>query len=232
MKICDNFITDQELLAEIRNDSSFFPESMGEEEVVNYSINQYHDNKSHHYSPYMFWDGWWSSPADTLKKRVIKNIWEDNLPLPFEDICGFEYWVKTFKSGQYLKPHVDEDTYLYKEYQVFSGPTVGCVYYPDHESVDGGYLELHEHRIENGEILSLEREKIENAISPIERRERIAFKPNRLVIFDAGHILHGTTPTLSGTRRVLIVNVWSNNNKPLALVKNSFHIESPSKNER
>jgi hypothetical protein len=226
MKVIDNFIKDQFLLDEIRHDVSFFPESMGDEEKVNYSIHQYHDPDSPYFSPYMFWDGWWNSPANTLKKRVIQQIWQDNLPLPENEICGFEYWSKTFKPGQYLAPHIDEDSHFYKEHKVFSGPLTGCVYYPDFEEVDGGFLELHEFRLEDGTPLALERGKLDSASSPIEKRERIAHKPNRLVIFDAGHILHNTTPTIAGIRRVLIVNVWSNLNKPLALGNNDFYLEN------
>ncbi len=226
MKVLDDFIKDESLLQEIREDKSFFPESMGDAEKVNYSVHQYHDPESKYFSPYMFWDGWWSSPANTLKKRVIQEIWKDNLPLPEKDICGFEYWTKTFKPGQYLSPHVDEDSHLYKDSQVFSGPITGCVYYPDFESVEGGFLELHEHTLRDGDISALERGVLDAVLSPIERRERIAFKPNRLVIFDAGHIVHNTTPTESGIRRVLIVNVWTNDNKPLALTNNGFYMEN------
>jgi hypothetical protein len=100
------------------------------------------------------------------------------------------------------------------------------VYYPDFESVEGGFLELHEHVLKDGDISALERGVLDAVLSPIERRERIAFKPNRLVIFDAGHIVHNTTPTESGTRRVLIVNVWTNDNKPLALSNNGFYLEN------
>lgn len=226
MKVIDNFLTDESLLQEIRDDESFFPESMGDAEKVNYSIHQYHDPESKYFSPYMFWDGWWKSPANTLKKRVIQEIWKDNLPLPESEICGFEYWAKTFKPGQYLSPHVDEDSHLYKDFQIFTGPIIGCVYYPDFEHVDGGFLELHEHRLKDGEIFSLERGMLDSVLSPIERRERIAFKPNRLVIFDAGHIVHNTTPTESGIRRVLVINVWTNDNKPLALTNNGFYLEN------
>ena len=225
MKIIDNFITDESLLDEIRSDASFFPASMGDEEKVNYSIHQYHDPESKHFSPYMFWDGWWNSPANTLKKRVIQEIWQNHLPLPQSEICGFEYWSKTFRVGQYLAPHVDEDSHLYKDYQVFRGPVLGCVYYPDFESVDGGFLELHEHMLKDGDMFALERGMLDSVLSPIEQRERIAFKPNRLVIFDAGHVVHNTTPATSGVRRVLIINVWSNDNKPLALFNNGFYLE-------
>lgn len=225
MKVLDNFITDQVLLEAIRSDTSFFPESMGDKAQVNYGVHEYHDPESKHYSPYMFWDGWWRSPANTLKKQVIQHIWEHNLPIPQEDVCGFEYWTKTFKPGQYLSLHIDEDSHLYKEFQVFSGPLIGCVYYPDFETVSGGFLELHEYSLEDGTFFALERGNLDSLASPIDRRERIAHKPNRLVIFDAGHTLHNTTAVDHGIRRVLIVNVWSMDNKPLALETGGFYHE-------
>jgi hypothetical protein len=225
MKVLDNAITDKKLLAEISNDTSFFPESVGNKPQVNYEIHEYHDPKATHYSPYMFWDGWWNSSANTLKKRVIQELWKDNLPIPEKEICGFEYWTKTFKPGQYLSPHVDEDSHLYKESQVFKGPLTGCVYYPNSESVNGGFLEIHEHKINDGEIFALEQGALEGVLSPIENRERIAYKPNRLIIFDAGHVVHNTTPTISGTRHVLVINVWADDSKPLALFNNGFYME-------
>jgi hypothetical protein len=99
VKVVDNFIEDKQLLAEINDDKSFFPESMGEKAKVNYGVHEYHDPKSKYYSPYMFWDGWWKSPANTLKKRVIQYIWEHNLPIPQEEVCGFEYWTKNYGSS-------------------------------------------------------------------------------------------------------------------------------------
>lgn len=225
MKVLDDFITDKQLLEEINNDKLFFPDSVGEKDHVNWAIHEYHDPKSKHYSPYMFWDGWWKSPANTLKKRVIQHIWERNLPIPKEEVCGFEYWTKTFKPGQYLSPHVDEDSHLYKEFQIFSGPLTGCVYYPDSEYVSGGFLELHEHKLEDGTLFALERGCLDSLTSPIEKRERIAYKPNRLVIFDAGHVLHNTTPVDVGIRKVLVVNVWSMGNQPMALQTEGFYYE-------
>jgi hypothetical protein len=225
MKVLDNFIEDKQLLEEIRNDILFFPESVGDKPQVNYEIHEYHNPEAKHYSPYMFWDGWWRSPANTLKKRVIQYIWEHNLPIPKEEVCGFEYWTKTFKPGQYLSPHVDEDSHLYKEFQVFSGPLTGCVYYPESERVSGGFLELHEYTLEDGTFFALERGCLDSLTSYIEKRERIAYRSNRLVIFDAGHVLHNTTPVDVGTRKVLIVNVWSMANPPLALQTEGFYYE-------
>ena len=113
--IIDDFIEDQDLLEEIENDKTFFPEYMGSESRQLKKGNIYHSEDSEVFSPWMFWDGWWRSPADTLKKRVIQKIWEDNLPCPIEDIVGFEYWTRTYSPGQYLPIHLDEDTFAYEK---------------------------------------------------------------------------------------------------------------------
>jgi hypothetical protein len=91
--------------------------------------------------------------------------------------------------------------------------------------VSGGFLELHEYSLEDGTFFALEQGNLDSLSSPIDRRERIAHKPNRLVIFDAGHTLHNTTAVDHGIRRVLIVNVWSMDNKPLALETGGFYYE-------
>ena len=225
MKVIDNFIADQQLLSAVRNDNSFFPESMGEGERIAEQLNSYHYQDSSVYSPYMFWDGWWKSPANTLKKKVIRAIWEKNLDYPLEDIVGFEYWTRTFAPGQVLSPHVDEDTFLYEENKTFGGPITGCVYYGEHNP-DGGFLEIHKSVLADGEKNALERENIESLFSPTEDLERIAYRGNRLVIFDTGHVLHGTTPAKSGTRQVMVVNVWHKNNPPRGLVLNKFAYEA------
>lgn len=226
MKVIDNFIADQQLLSAVRNDNSFFPESMGEGERIAEQLNSYHYQDSSVYSPYMFWDGWWKSPANTLKKKVIRAIWEKNIDYPLEDIVGFEYWTRTFGPGQVLSPHVDEDTFLYEESKTFGGPITGCVYYGEHNP-DGGFLEIHKSVLTDGEKNALERENIESLFSPTEDLERIAYRGNRLVIFDTGHVLHGTTPAKSGTRQVMVVNVWHKSNPPRGLALNKFAYEAP-----
>ena len=72
---------------------------------------------------------------------------------------------------------------------------------------------------------ALESENVKNYISPIETRERIACKPNRLIIFDAGHTLHNTTPPISGIRRVMVMNVWHKDSPPSALQTGEFYYE-------
>ncbi len=225
MIVIDDYVKDQNLLEEIEKTSDFFPESMGDDERIAIELNSYHYEKSDCYAPYMFWDGWLKSSADTPKKRLIKYIWEKNLPFPIEEVCGFEYWTRTFKPGQFLDVHVDEDTFLYEDTKIFKGPKTGCVYYPHVNNVVGGFLELHPTILEEGHLDTLEREKIDPLLAPIELRERIACNPNRLIIFDAGHTIHNTTPPISGIRKVVVINVWHKDSPPTALKTNKFYYE-------
>jgi hypothetical protein len=225
MIIIDDFIKDKNLLEEIELTPNFFPESMGDEERIATVLNSYHDEKSDCFAPYMFWDGWLNSEADTPRKRLIKKIWENNLPFPIEEVCGFEYWTRTFKPGQFLDVHVDEDTFLYADKKIFKGPKIGCVYYPHTNDVVGGFLEMHPTAIPEDAVDALERENVDPLIVPIELRERISCKPNRLIIFDAGHVIHNTTPPIKGVRRVVVVNVWHKDNPPSALKTGEFYYE-------
>lgn len=215
MKIIDNYL-DESLVAEVFSDKSFFPGLMQNEKRIASEVNSYHSEQASCYAPYMFWDGWWKSPADTIRKRVIRNIWESNLPVPSGEVLGFEYWTRTFGPGQFLGPHVDEDTFLYQDAKIYNGPEIGCVYYgPSEEKVVGGFLELFESKLVFGEENALEWENLEKKLDPIELRERIAFKENRLIIFDAGRVIHQTSPCISGLRNVLVVNVWLKINPPV-----------------
>jgi hypothetical protein len=225
MIIIDDFIKDKNLLEEIELTPNFFPESMGDEEKIATVLNGYHDGQCDCFAPYMFWDGWLKSEANTPRKRLIKKIWENNLPFPVEDVCGFEYWTRTFKPGQFLDTHVDEDTFLYADKKIFRGPRIGCVYYPHTNDVVGGFLEMHPTAISEDTANALEKENINHLIVPIELRERISCKPNRLIIFDAGHVIHNTTPPIKGVRRVVVVNVWHKDNPPSALKTGEFYYE-------
>ena len=215
MKLHDEFL-DNFTLDQIRSDSSFFPGLMQNEPRIASEVNSYHNEQASCYAPYMFWDGWWSSSANTVRKQVVRKIWENNLAIPIEDILGFEYWTRTFGPGQFLGPHVDEDTFLYQDTKVLNGPELGCVYYgPSTEKVVGGFLELFESKLTFGEKNALEWENLEKKLDPIELRERIAFKENRLIIFDAGRVIHQTSPCVSGIRNVMVVNVWLKSNPPV-----------------
>jgi hypothetical protein len=172
----------------------------------------------------MFWDGWWRSPANTLRKRVVQSIWKNNLPCKKEDILGFEYWTRTYMPGQFLDVHVDEDTFLYEDSKIFSGPHIGSIYY-GLDNLEGGFVEIHNAKLIDGTPLAIERENVDPILSPIEERERIAYRGNRLIIFDAGHVMHGTTPAKSGIRQVMVINVWHKDHPPVALEKNTFYYE-------
>ena len=114
MIVQDNFL-DKNLYKSVLSDVDFFPQSMGNEERIASQVNSYHNEKADCFAPYMFWDGWWRSEANTLKKKVIQKIWENNLEYPLDDILGIEYWTRTFHQGQHLDYHVDEDTFLYEK---------------------------------------------------------------------------------------------------------------------
>jgi hypothetical protein len=211
----DDFLSPQ-VLSDVSEDKTFFPGIMQTESRIASEVNSYHNEQASCYAPYMFWDGWWTSPTDTLRKQVIRNIWESNLPVRKEDILGFEYWTRTFGPGQFLGPHVDEDTFLYQESKMYNGPEIGCVYYgPSSEKVVGGFLELFESKLQFGTRDALEWENLEKLLDPIEMRERIAFRENRLIIFDAGRVIHQTSPCVSGVRNVMVVNVWLKSNPPV-----------------
>jgi len=225
MIVVDNFIKDSKLLKQIELSENLFPQSMGSETRIATELNSYHYEKSNCFAPYMFWDGWWKSETNTLSKQIIKSIWENNLPFDKEDVCGFEYWTRTFNPGQYLDTHVDEDTFLYAKEKIFRGPAIGCVYYPHTNDIVGGFLELHPNTIIENTLNALEAENIKNNISVLEERERIACKPNRLIVFDAGHMVHNTTPPITGIRRVMIINVWHRDSPPLALETGEFYYE-------
>ena len=223
MLIKDNSLDDS-LYNEVLNDNSFFPELMNYGEKIAEHLNSYHNEKSDCFAPYMFWDGWWRTPANTLKKRVIQHLWEDKMEWDLEDILGFEYWTRTYLPGQYLDIHVDEDTFLYEKDKIFVGPIYGCVFYGK-ENEDGGFLEIHKKALENGKKNILEKKYIKKYISLKKDREKISYKKNRAIFFDAGHVLHNTTGSNSGIRQVLVVNVWHKDNPPLALSNGSFYYE-------
>ena len=215
MKLYDDFL-DTQTLNQVRSEKKFFPGLMQGDSRIASEVNSYHNEQASCYAPYMFWDGWWSSPVNTVRKQVIKKVWENNLQIPTEEVLGFEYWTRTFGPGQFLGPHVDEDTFLYQDTKIYNGPEIGCVYYgPSEEKVVGGFLELFESRLIFGEKDALEWENLKDKLDPIELRERIAFRENRLIIFDAGRVIHQTSPCLSGLRNVMVINVWLKSNPPV-----------------
>ena len=223
MIVVDNAL-EEKLYQEVINDPTFFPESMGGGDRIATELNSYHYEQASCFAPYMFWNGWWRSPANTLRKRVVQKIWENYLPCPKEEILGIEYWTRTYLAGQFLDIHVDEDTFMYEDSKIFSGPILGSVYYGK-DNKDGGFLEIHNAVLIDGTPLAIERENVEPILSPLEDRERISYRGNRLIIFDTGHVIHGTTPAKSGIRQVMVTNLWHKDNPPSALQKNKFFYE-------
>jgi hypothetical protein len=232
MYVHDNFITDPNLIQAIKADDSFFPHIMETlEDRGNLGDGQglqYHSEESSCHAPYMFWDGWWNSPADTLKKQVIQAIWEQPHIRDFslDEVIGFEYWTRTFVPPQFLAHHVDEDTFLYAKNKKFNAPISGSVWYGFTDASEGGMLEIHQPKIEGFPTRVLEPDTIAHYISPKDERERVAHAPNRLVAFDVGRRLHETTPVLSGSRQVMIINVWHKDKPPFALEAGEFFYEN------
>jgi hypothetical protein len=204
---------------------------MGAEERIATEINSYHvqdDEQQCVFAPFMFWDGWAKSPADTLRKRAVQEIWESRLPFPVTELVGIEYWVRTFKPGQYLAAHVDEDTFLYSGQKIFAGPKIGSVWYgPQQETVVGGQLELYNIFLTDGDKNALEGETMGARIKDATEKELIDYQPNRLVIMDTGHQVHGTVPAKSGIRYVMVTNVWHTSRPPTALELGTFFYEDP-----
>jgi hypothetical protein len=73
--------------------------------------------------------------------------------------------------------------------------------------------------------MALEAENISKKLVSVDKRERVACLPNRLVMLDAGHVIHGTTPSVTGTRNVMVINVWHKSVEPKALSLGTFFYE-------
>lgn len=172
--VVDDFIQDPELLKKVREDKNIFSDP----------------------GTYYYWKGWWESPANTIKKDIIKYIWGDNCPInKIYDVAGFEYWTGITTSDQ-LSPfkdnldiHFDKDESFFEETGQIQSPMIGSVYYPQQDEFNGGMLEI----FSNG----LDKEP-----------ERIYAKSNRLVIFDAGTTPHGVSRVFEGTRKAIAINLW------------------------
>lgn len=227
MIIQDNYF-DEVTLSAIFDDDSFFPVSMGDGEKVASVPNMYNDPNGSVFSPYMFWDGWWKSPMDTLKKKLIRKIFEGKINI--DEVVGFEYWTRTYEPGQYIQPHIDADTARYVHDKSLGTPTLGAVWWGVDNGDEAGFFELYPTLLVRDSVGSLEKSFIDPILenSPIETRERIKYKSNRLIIFDAGHQLHGTTPAPSGVKQSFIVNVWSKECPPHGLISGGFHYETGS----
>lgn len=172
--VIDDFIKDPDLLKEIESDENFFKET----------------------GTYFFWEGWWHSPANNLKKRLIKYIWGDHPPLSkIFNVAGFEYWTGITTADtdspflNNLDPHFDKDEDLFQKTGEIQSPLIGTVYYPPQSEFVGGMLEIFSAGLDKDP-------------------ERIYAKPNRLVIFDAGVDPHAVSKVVQGTRKALAINLW------------------------
>jgi hypothetical protein len=223
LRIADDFIGNTDIADEVKASTDFFPQVTLDDDVGK-SLNGYHNEQASCYAPFMFWDGWWNSPADTLRKQVIQHIWEPIIPEPEKNVLGFEYWLRTMIPGQFHGRHFDFDTFLYEDSQRLQGPSIGCVWYGFSKG-EGSYLELHEDGLAEG-VVSVKPEALDAIASPPSSRERIAHRPDRLIIFDPGHRLHETTKLVSGIKQVLAVNVWATGTMPHALSTGQFVFET------
>ena len=170
MIVIDNFVQDQILIDEIIHDKEFFGPN----------------------GNFMWWDGWWNSGANTVKKRLIEYLWRYHSPDKSYDISGFEYWTGVYGDGHpntNLGWHFDKDEEHWKrtDQNEIIRPAIGSVFYPMSTEHDGGYLEIER---SNGEV------------------ERIEPKFNRLVVFDAGTDKHRVTKVTNGVRYAIAINLW------------------------
>ena len=181
MIVIDGFIRDESLLRKIQQSEEFW--NMG----------------------YYWWNGWWNTPASTLRHQLIEYIWRYECPL-FESISldGFEHWVGIQKANDVIKndagewsliTHFDKDEKLWEETGKIVTPKIGTIFYPDpcNNEIEGGYLKIWKtHDINFNASYEL--------IEP---------KFNRLIIFDASQ-LHAVTPVTKGIRKAIAINLWDN----------------------
>ena len=123
MIIYDDFIQDQNLLDQIKNDKTFF------------STN----------GKYYWYDGWWMQKADTLKKQLIEKLWGNESPYRGIKIAGFEYWTGQFGDGcpeQNLIQHFDKDEEHWEKTGEVIAPVIGSVSYLVPMDIEGGNLEI------------------------------------------------------------------------------------------
>lgn len=223
--IFDDAITDLSLLCEIENSDEIFPPEMAGGDRIALTPTQYHDEASGSYAPFMFWEGWWTSPANTVRKKIIKELIKDRLPIPTRRICGIEYWTRTFGPQQFLDWHVDEDTFEYKETKGFNCPEIGFVYYPHFNEQNESSLIISNAKIHGNPKSVLEPGVVYGLMESCPGETVVDYKPNRLIMFDAGRSLHKTTKSLTTSRRVMVINIWTKENPPLGLKSGKFFHE-------
>lgn len=146
---------------------------------------------------YTYWKGWWTKPAETVKQRLIEYIWGHHFPLANPNIIadGFEHWTGIQSADiegrrNYLELHIDDDVAYRKKTGDRMFPVIGCVYYPMGFEFEGGDLLIYT----DGEQ---------------SKPEVIKTRPNRLVIFNPGEVVHGVSEVTKGTRGAIAINVWA-----------------------
>lgn len=144
---------------------------------------------------YKYWKGWWNKEASNTAQELAQYIFRDNYPLTEGlNIDGFEYWsgiqsAEMKGRRNYLELHYDDDVNYRKEKGDRMLPVLGCVYYPVGSQFEGGDLAIYT----DGEDKS---------------PELIKSKPNRLIIFEPGKVVHGVQEVTKGTRRGIAINLW------------------------
>jgi len=179
MIIIDGFVKDESLLQKIQQSNEFWK------------------------IDYHWWNGWWNTPASTLRHELIEYIWRYNCPLRNSvSLDGFEHCVGIQQANSIVKndigewsliTHFDKDEKLWNETGQVVTPKLGTIFYPDpcNDEIEGGYLKIwktHDLNFDAG-------------------YELIEPKFNRLVIFDAGQ-LHAVTPVTKGIRKAIAINLW------------------------
>ena len=145
---------------------------------------------------YTYYKGWWNSEPTNVKQRLIKYIWGDHLPVKVGgEIDGFEHWTGLQSADMqgrrnYLELHLDDDVMFREKTGNRMFPVLGCVYYPPGFEFEGGDLHIYT----DGE-----------GKSP----EVIKTRPNRLVIFNPGEVVHGVSTVTEGTRGAIAINIWA-----------------------
>tara|TARA_Y100001963_G_C6788253_1_gene454107 strand:+ start:1444 stop:2049 length:606 start_codon:yes stop_codon:yes gene_type:complete len=166
---------------------------------------------------YQWWNGWWSSPVENNRHKLIKKVWgkvPSEITLYGGPVAGFEHWVGiTSPDGDMkevwgekwsLAPHTDKDEKYWEEHprgklkgnhaDSFKHPIFGTIFYVE-EPEEGGYLKYWS----QGEHW---RDIDEN--TPC---ECIRPKKNRLIIFDASKT-HAVTAVTKGIRKAVAINLW------------------------
>lgn len=191
MIVIDNFVQDPELLKAIADDPSFFE------------------------TGFSWWSGWWNTPGQSLRHRLIEYIWRYNTPSQYSGvtIAGFEHWTGTYDGSDQshkfdesvhgitgkntmfsLRHHMDKDEHRWKNHGEIVTPGIGTIFYPVDHTCTGGKLRIYD---------------VTNMTYCTEDNyELIEPKFNRLIIFDPAKI-HAVEEVTSGIRRAIAINLWT-----------------------